>query len=384
MKPLVALLDSGVDPTHEAFGAAPPSDDVRCAIDELNAARHSIISGRPPAPARLKRLLERVFPDGRSAAADGDLLPGRCFAGYSPPGNDEDGAPEDSTLDRSTMDLTGHGTAAAGILLQRGFRVLPVKVSFTAVNAVSMEGLVDACVWISSLPMPERPEFVLWPFGTTEPDSAEVFQELARLLDSVGVTVCASGRGVFQNISEKSQRQYPSDLPSVIAVDETLTVTEYAVEATSSDVWRCRHLAGTAPLTVDSLVPLERLVVVETMDQAEQLLVDAGVRPMEFSPGSVVVVACASRYAYPRAPVPHGWTVLLGKQLPMHLSRFLPVQATYTVEPPIIRSKGPATLAHTGVGAPVACTVSGYGPAYGSSFALPAGMREAMALARAS
>lgn len=380
MKRSVALLDSGIDPTHRAFAtesreSQPPPPGVLRAIAELNTARRRIVHGNPCEPIRLAESLTQAIPNGYWSARQCEgLWPARCFAGYGPPTVSSGSNRVPARLDNSTMDLTGHGTAAAGILVRRGFHVLPLKVSFTAVNAVSMEGLVDACIWLSTLPKPVRPTIALWPFGTPDQDSREVFTELADILTQVGIAVYASGRGVFQNICEEGFAQFPADLSNVVAIDEFLRVTEYVVRVSRTETRRYRYLRGTKPLPMNTPIPPDSIITVDCIEGAEHVLRGMTGTTGRYARDTIMIVSSSDRYAYPREPVPDGWTVLLGDAPPPRSTSFNLVYLENQIEIASAKSKPPAVSAGTGIRAPVACTISGYSPVYGSSFALPAGI----------
>lgn len=219
---IIALFDSGVDPTHVTVAAR-------------GAPAFERVAGL--APSRLRRILERAVRgavtedeiselEGAAVQAEWNaglppsLLPGWDFAGHYPRPDSRDYARSPS---RNVFDYNGHGTPAAGILIGAGHVVLPLKVAYSMSPQVSLDGLEAACRWLVKAKAGGLScERALWPFGVPGTELEPFFADLAARLQAAGVDVIASGRGVFHNLTAAGDTQVPSDLDGVTAVDERL------------------------------------------------------------------------------------------------------------------------------------------------------------------
>lgn len=262
--------------------------------------------------------------------------------------------------------MTGHGTAAAGVCVRLGYRVLPVKVSYTAVNGVDLSGLVDACLWIADGGPEVLPDYVLWPFGVTDPESADLFSGLAGLLREHGIQVWASGRGAFTNLGPDSCGQWPSDLPEVVAVDESVDVTECIIRTDRGRSTPAWLVPGSGEVRTGQVY---RRKDCHAFASAAHLDAYLGTRPASTGPG--LLLAQADLGSFPREPVIAEMpTLLCGAGLGRWTD--ISIDATKSrIFAPRRRSEQPALLGTTGRLAPVACTLDGYAAVFGSSFALP-------------
>jgi hypothetical protein len=241
---IVALFDSGVDFTHIAFeGESAPFHDVTgFERDELAYIFRKAVFGEL-STTELREFAERV-PIHAQPRGSGLLLPGRDFAGHHP-SLDFAERGESTT---NVYDYNGHGTASASLLTGAGHTVLPIKVGYSLAPYISLSGLVAGCEWL----LDQRSnglncEVALWPFGMTVDNAEEVafFEELANEMRLHGITIFASGRSVYQDNAAPTQQQVPSDVPSVIGVDEQIVLRKYILDLDSGAQQTCFHLPAT-------------------------------------------------------------------------------------------------------------------------------------------
>lgn len=241
---IVAVFDSGVDFTHAAFGgtSAPFAEVTGYERPELAELFRKAVVGELPA-TELEHFVNRA-PMHAQPSGSGVILPGRDFAGHYPTFD----LAERGESTTNVYDYNGHGTASASLLTRAGHTVLPIKVGYSLAPYISLGGLVAGCEWlldqrIASLDC----DVALWPFGLTVDEAVEAvfFAQLANEMRQHGVAIFASGRGVYQNNAAPDQRQIPSDVAAVIAVDEQVVLHRHVLALGTSEEQTCYHLPAT-------------------------------------------------------------------------------------------------------------------------------------------
>jgi hypothetical protein len=222
---IVAVFDSGVDYTHSVFTDGPEVSFERASglprLQFLNLF-HAAVAG--DITAELLDFFADHVPADSDLSTTSRLLSGRDFAGHHPTLD----FGEHGVQTTNIFDYNGHGTTSAGTLVHNGHTVLPIKVGYSLAPEISPRGLVAGCEWLINEKLRGLDcTHAVWTFGSPADPEDRLFEELVAELSYYDITVYASGRGVYQNIVHPGQKQHPSDLCNVIAVDEHLHLTRY-------------------------------------------------------------------------------------------------------------------------------------------------------------
>ncbi|WP_146145870.1 hypothetical protein [Arthrobacter woluwensis] len=327
------------------------------------------MTGDPVDPSEASDALESAYTQLAGDELIAQLLPGKSFVSFDSSGKDQ------TWLDRDPFDFIGHGTANAAICIERGYTVLPLKVSFASKNAIDLNGFIDACAWLAEAGPGLGVTTAIWPLGITDPQASELFAALTDLLNESQIDVCASGRGAFDNIGEQGDLQWPADLPTIQTYDEEAIqrIVRISTPVADSPV-EVYHVLGSKVPQRGDRIDLARAPRYRSMSDFEQQSSDLGGDGGGDGDGDGAILVESPGWIAPRGAIPESRPVYV---VPPGLAGdgFLTVQdSRERVVPAQSRSGEPSTMVRTAARVPVACTGNQYGVIHGSSFAVTCGL----------